>query len=888
MRKEIEGRIVQVYRRTGRLEELVQRLEKELTESPDDLATAEMCAAVLTGMRELDRAVALLQKLTPRFPKDVSLARRIAELHVEREDFDAAIREYQRILEEKPDELDLYLELGALFARSDRFAEAKLQWEQALAKRMTDASLCARLASTYALYDQIDDAIRLYRRAVELEPDSMPRYVDLAQFLIAHDKRDDGIAVLDDALKAADGKPRRLEILVPALRECELTDRARTALEGILAAEPDNHEIRYALADLLLVQGETDRARELLWEVVDRCPPASGQRTLAANTLAGLARGDEQRAALIAEAEQHDSAGAAFVVGRAKTRARDFDGAIQAYQLAVERDPLDVESRRLLARLYAEDGRYDEALEAYHQIAMVAPGEERHNFREVARLHLERYDLDSAIETWQRAMRDNPGNAAVFVQVGKEFLQVNRVQEALDAFRQAARLKSEDPDILMQLADALKRTGRTDEAEQNLLHVATKGADPRDRELARARLFQLYAEQGEIEQRMAALRTKIEENPYDQDAPQLLADLYIRTGDFVLGLDMVDEAVRFQPRNEELLTRRAEILESLEEWQAAHDQHEELLKFPGADRDAHLAGMGRALYELGRADEAKELFRQIRDRGRVRDLYERYKLHDEAVEYYRREIARDPSDARSYYRLATELEKLRKPDDAIEALEHALNLKPYYREALQMLGKLYVQSGRRERGRADRAPALRHARRGGRAVPRRGARAGDAGHAVALPQPLGSVEDAVHATASAGRAELFPTARPRRRVGAGAARRGEAPASRREPLPGGQAAVPVAGPFPTEAARVPRRAARVRLRARACAARLHEALVPRDDRARSARAVPPGHRTGRGARAAARGRGDATGAARAGVRAAGDGPARRRDRGSPGRDREGR
>ena len=52
-----------------------------------------------------------------------------------------------------------------------------------------------------------------------------------------------------------------------------------------------------------------------------------------------------------------------------------------------------------------------------------------------------------------------------------------------------------------------------------------------------------------------------EENPYDADTPQLLADLYNRTGDYLLGLEMIEHAVKFQPRNRELLTRRAELLE---------------------------------------------------------------------------------------------------------------------------------------------------------------------------------------------------------------------------------------------------------------------------------------------------------------------------------------
>ena len=67
-----------------------------------------------------------------------------------------------------------------------------------------------------------------------------------------------------------------------------------------------------------------------------------------------------------------------------------------------------------------------------------------------------------------------------------------------------------------------------------------------------------------------------------------------------------------------------------------------------------------------------------------------------AREYYKRAIARNPSDVRSYLYLAQELEKLLQRDEAITVLERVLNVRPYYREALDLVGKLYVQSDRRE------------------------------------------------------------------------------------------------------------------------------------------------------------------------------------------------
>jgi tetratricopeptide (TPR) repeat protein len=694
LRKEVEARIVAIHRRTGKVEALLTRLRQQVGESPDDLAASELLADVLVEMRDTAGAVQALQRIAPRFPKDVRLARRLAELHVERGDTAAAIAEYQRILTEKPDEMELYLELGTLFARGEQFAEAKNQWEKALARNLKDASLCTRIAAMYALWQRNEDAVRLYERALELEPDVMTRWVDLAEFQFTIGEGAAATATLDRAIGRSQGRPRSLETLVGVLREHGLHERARQCLEAIIAAEPDNHDSRYALAELLLAQGEQPAAVGLLWQIVEG-RNAETQRAIAANALVAIAAREGRLEQLIAQAAERQTSGAAFLAGRAFVRGREFDRAIEAFRTALQRKPEDLESRQMLARLLAEEGRVPDALAEYERIGMIAPAERKRQFRDVARLHLESYDLDAAIDTWQRAMRDNPDNAAVFVEVGKEFLEMQRVHEALEAFQQAARLRSKDVDIQLRLASALQQAGRADEAERQLLQVATEASEAKDRAEARAQLFRLYGEQGTIEKRIDALQATVAENPYDKHAPHLLADLYMRVGDLVLGLDAVERALQFQPRNRELGMRRAELLESLEEWDKARAAHEALLKFPDADRDLHLFGIAQAEFEGGRPEQAKAWVQKLRDDELVVKLFDKYDLHDEAIAFHQRRIARSPNDVRAYLQLATGLHKLGRVDEAIPVLERLLNLRPFHRQALELAGKLYVQAGRR-------------------------------------------------------------------------------------------------------------------------------------------------------------------------------------------------
>lgn len=696
LRREIELRVVAIHRRTGKLEGLLARLQEQHAAGSNDLAATELLASVLIETRQREQAIEVLAAVAPKHPKDVRLARRLAELQVESGAVDAAIQTYQRILTERPEELELYLELGTLFAKSDRFAEARNQWDKALARNLKDASLCARLASMFATWGHDADAIRLYEQAVELEPESMQRVTELTEFLFGRKQPERAVAVLEAAIARSAGKPRSLEALVGVLRENGLRERAEQVLRDVLALEPGNHEIRFALADLIASAGRLDEALPLLWEVVENDDGGSGHRAAAANMLVAAmfrAGRDEE---LLAEAGRRGGAGAAYVLGRAHTRTRDFEAAMRAYRSAIEARPDDAESRRLLARLLADSGRFHDALEQYSQLAIAIPGEGRRQFREVARLHLELYDLDAAIEVWERAMRDNPDNAAVFVEVGREFLEIQRVPEALEAFRQAARLKPRDVDIQLRLAHALSQTGQYEEAEKQLLAVAAEAVDPRDRSLARQRLFQLYGEQGVLDERTDALAAAVAENPYEVQSAQLLADLLMRAGDYVRGLDHVERALQTQPHDRELLARQAELLESLEEWERARGVHEALLKQPDADRDTHLSGVARTLFELGRSEEARSWVVQIRDQERAGSLLKRYEMYDEAIAYHERLIAREPSNLRAYTALAEALHQRGRNDQAVTVLERALNLRPFHRPSLELVGKLYVQVGRRD------------------------------------------------------------------------------------------------------------------------------------------------------------------------------------------------
>jgi tetratricopeptide (TPR) repeat protein len=62
----------------------------------------------------------------------------------------------------------------------------------------------------------------------------------------------------------------------------------------------------------------------------------------------------------------------------------------------------------------------------------------------------------------------------------------------------------------------------------------------------------------------------------------------------------------------------------------------------------------------------------------------------------RQHLAAKPDDASGYYDLGLTLEQMNRPEEAVEALQEAISLNPYYVNAYNRLGMIMARQGRLE------------------------------------------------------------------------------------------------------------------------------------------------------------------------------------------------
>lgn len=250
LRIDLEGRMLAIHQRNGRIEDMVEGLVKRRTDEPGDLASREFLARIYEATARPAEAEAVMSAAIKDFPDDTKLGRKRVTLLKALDRTDDAVAEYQRLIQLAPQDLDLYIELGQLFATSDQPEQARREWQRVLDRELTDTTLCVRIAQLFAFHGMVDDAKKLFERTLELEPTEIRHYADYAGFLALQRDTEGRARVIERAEVAAGKDPERLEQVSSLWREARQIDRAYTALKRALDARPDDARLLLSAAEL--------------------------------------------------------------------------------------------------------------------------------------------------------------------------------------------------------------------------------------------------------------------------------------------------------------------------------------------------------------------------------------------------------------------------------------------------------------------------------------------------------------------------------------------------------------------------------------------------------------------------------------------------------------
>jgi tetratricopeptide (TPR) repeat protein len=260
----------------------------------------------------------------------------------------------------------------------------------------------------------------------------------------------------------------------------------------------------------------------------------------------------------------------------------------------------------------------------------------------------------------------------------------------------------------MEFGKALRRMGEWQRADQAFIQAAALRPDLPEALIERARL---KWSQGDVEMAEELLTEARGRYPAEPLSAVLLARLLVQRDALAAAAEVIEEAARSCPRDPMLLLAQGEVLLHRQDFVAAstcflHAQE------AGASAGASRAGLSRvALAEgnqalaQGRLTEAAFLFKRAADLNtRAADPLSQLGLvlaqlgnRRRGAQHLRRAAALQPSSAEVHYRLGCVLRDAGDVAGAAQALDRALRRNPLHLQARRALADLLAE---REPGRA--------------------------------------------------------------------------------------------------------------------------------------------------------------------------------------------
>jgi tetratricopeptide (TPR) repeat protein len=422
-------------------------------------------------------------------------------------------------------------------------------------------------------------------------------------------------------------------------------DKAEEVLHGILKNDPENEAGIEQLTQLLLDEGKSSEAVELLEGVTAHSSSA---------TLLDL-------------------------LGDAYTQAHDLGKAEQAYRKAAEVDPSELSHQRGLGQTLMEEEKYTDALKVYQRLSDMMP-DDADVYLRISQIYRALGQLDKAEENLLRARQYAPGSLDVMFNEAKLYESQGRYDDAIRVLSDAVTgIKGQSqvlPSRRRSLAILYQQLGQMYRETQNFQ--------------AAIYTYQELGRLGDEEDRRARL---------------LIMDTYRAAKDLPKALQAGKDAVTKYPSDPAIQASEALLLGEGGQTDEAVKILKAQLTRNGSDRETYLNIA--QVYERGKrykeaeeaAKTAEALPGQPRDNEMVWFLlgaiYEREKYFDKAEEEFKKVLAVNPHNggALNYYGYMLGDLGIRL-DEAEALVQRALKEEPHNGAYWDSMGWIYLKENK--------------------------------------------------------------------------------------------------------------------------------------------------------------------------------------------------
>lgn len=357
--------------------EAAQFYQAALDIEPDHLGARTKLARIYLFAGAPDRALDMIAPAIDKHPQDAELLAVRAAARLQQKNLSGARDDAEQAVHLAPTNEDAVAVLAGLYRSTGDSDRARVLLEQSIKAIPTSVDLRLILAQIYAAQNKNSESEAILVDLVRLKPEDKAHRLRLSQFYARVDQLDAAERTLREAIKALPADDDVKEALVDFLVQRRSPDVAERELKAMIAADPKNSKLRLDLAAFYETNRHPEKAEVVYQALIDseRLGPAG---LAARDRLAALhaARGDTDRALeLVAEvlAKSPRDDDALFLRGNIMLAQRNPRAAISDLRAVLRDQPNAVGVLRTLARAHLANGEPAIAEETLRNAAEANP-----------------------------------------------------------------------------------------------------------------------------------------------------------------------------------------------------------------------------------------------------------------------------------------------------------------------------------------------------------------------------------------------------------------------------------------------------------------------------------------------------------------------------------
>ena len=454
------------------------------------------------------------------------------------------------------------------------------------------------------------DGITFFRHIIAHNPTARDAYLNLAYALSRAGRIEESYEASLKAIELQPNKSMAHANFAATLIQIKRYGEAEESLKRALELDPKNAAAWQNYGSLHSKRQHYEKAYEANLKAVELQPNKSTAHSNAARVLILMRRYDEAEESLKRALELNPGNEAAWQnYGSLYLAQQRYEKAVAAFQKALDLNSDSILAHGGIADSYYRLGHHTKAMEWIDRaLALNPPPSVRDDLSKLSARMLPA--LDKAEERLKRALKLNSRNAAAWQNYGSSHLNQQRYEEAVAAFRKAIDLSTNSEDLILAhggIADSYYRLGHHSEAMEWIRRAQALNPAPSVQgQLSKLSVKVLLA-LGKTEEAEQHLLQADQRGDSDHEIWRLfeLQKLSAKQGDTDKANVYLQRILKLVGDKPETLQSVADTLREQKQYAKAIEIYKKILAIDLDFSTAH-AGMGDALFRLGRYEEAIE------------------------------------------------------------------------------------------------------------------------------------------------------------------------------------------------------------------------------------------------------------------------------------------